>query len=463
MLLCFVKLTFDFLRRPSFLLLLIFSFDSFAAEFDVGVGKKFADPNDVPWESLEPGDRVNIHWRAQPYKSKWVICRRGTEQNPIVVRGITKDGKLPVIDGENAVTRKALDYWGDQRSIIKIGGAKKPADVMPAYIVIENLEIRGAHPRFTATGPKGVVKYASNAAPIWIEKGEHITIRDCTLTDGGNGFFVSHQAKDILLEGCSVFGNGIEGGIYEHNIYTEAAGMSFQNNHLGPLREKARGNNLKDRSAGLVVRYNWIEGGNRQLDLVDAQGSAELRDDPRYRKTFVYGNVLIERDNDGNKQMVHYGGDSNKSAWFRKGTLYFYNNTVISKRSDNTMLFRLSSDEERVDCRNNIIYSLGKGVSMALTSTTGTLELGNNWMKTGAVLKKRNIRESGKTLFGTFPGFADEAKQDYRLAPNSPCIKAAAPSKNIPLEQIPAQQYVKHQSSKKRPTVQDLGAFESGN
>lgn len=434
-----------------------------AAEHDVGTGKKFSDPNDVPWESLQPGDQVNIFWRAQAYKSKWVICRRGTEQKPIVVRGIAKDGKLPVIDGENAEARKALDYWGDQRSIIKIGGAKKPTDLMPAYIVIENLEIRGARPPFSATASKGVVKYAANAASIWVEKGEHITIRNCTLHDSGNGFFASHQSKDLLVEGCSIFGNGIEGSIFEHNVYTEAAGMIFQNNRFGPLRENARGNNLKDRSAGLVVRYNWIEGGNRQLDLVDAQGSAELRDDPRYRKTFVYGNVIIERDNDGNKQIVHYGGDSDKTDWFRKGTLYFYNNTVISKRRDNTLLFRLSSNGEHVDCRNNIIYSMAKERALDVASATGSVDLGNNWFKTGLIRQKNNIRETGKLLMGEFPGFVDEAKQDYRLTSDSPCLKAAAPLDKIPAEQISSRQYVPHQTSKARPTTKDLGAFESGN
>jgi hypothetical protein len=443
------------------LLLPLLCSTAIATEYEVGVGKKFSDPNDVPWESLEPGDQVTIFWRAEPYKSKWVICRRGTEEKPIVVRGIGKDGKLPIIDGENAKARTALDYWGDQRSIIKIGGAKKPTDAMPAHIVIENLEIRGAHPSFTATGPKGVVKYASNAASIWIEKGEHITIRGCTLRDSGNGLFVSHQSKDILIEGCSIFGNGNEKSIFEHNVYTEASGITFQSNHFGPLRENARGNNLKDRSAGLVVRYNWIEGGNRQLDLVDAQGSAEIRDDPRYRKTFVYGNVLIERENDGNKQIVHYGGDSGKTAWSRKGTLYFYNNTVISERRDGTLLFRLSSKEEQVDCRNNIVYASAKGRSISLATAIGSVELGNNWFKTGTPLKSKNIQTTGKSILGNSPEFVDERNQNYRLAQRSPCIKGGETVDKIPKGQFPTRQYVKHQSSKVRPTVRDLGAFES--
>ena len=69
------------------------------------------------------------------------------------------------------------------------------------------------------------------------------------------------------------------GSIYEHNAYTEALGIVYQFNHFGPLCASCLGNNLKDRSAGTVVRYNWIEGGNRQLDLVESD-SATYRADP---------------------------------------------------------------------------------------------------------------------------------------------------------------------------------------
>jgi hypothetical protein len=40
----------------------------------------------VPWESLEAGDVVRIHYRAAAYQDKWVICRQGTEAQPIAVR-----------------------------------------------------------------------------------------------------------------------------------------------------------------------------------------------------------------------------------------------------------------------------------------------------------------------------------------------------------------------------------------
>jgi len=70
-----------------------------------------------------------------------------------------------------------------------------------------------------------------------------------------------------------------------------------------------------------------------------------------YHTTFVYGNVLVEHDDDGNSQILHYGGDSGDESIYRKGTLYFYNNTIVSERAGNTTLMHLSTNEEHADCR----------------------------------------------------------------------------------------------------------------
>lgn len=190
-----------------------------------------------------------------------------------------------------------------------------------------------ARPPYTFTGRDGLATYTQNAASIYIEKGEHIQIRGCIIHDSGNGIFIGAfdgQTKDILIEKCWIYDNGIEGSIYHHNTYTAANGITYQFNYFGPLREGCRGNNLKDRSAGTIIRYNWIEGGNKQLDLVDAEDTNILVSDPKYHQTFVYGNILIEHADDGNSQILHYGGDSGDESIYRKGTLFFYNNTVIS-------------------------------------------------------------------------------------------------------------------------------------
>ncbi|MCP4250440.1 MAG: polysaccharide-degrading enzyme, partial [bacterium] len=357
---------------------------SHAADYHVGPGQALATIGDAPWATLQPGDRVLIHWRQEPYKEKWVINRQGTADDWITIAGIPgPEGQLPVIDGRDAVTAPGLNFWNEERGIIKIGGSNTPPDGLPAYIVIEDLEIRSGRPPFTFTNDGGGTStYADNAASIYVEKAEHLIIRRCVIHDSGNGIFTGSfngQTRDLLIEGNHIFANGNLGSAFHHNTYTSAIGILYQFNRFGALRAGADGNNLKDRSAGLVVRYNWVEDGNRQLDLVD--GETEVVAHPDYDETFVYGNVLIESDGQGNSQVAHYGGDGGDTDLYRKGTLYFYNNTVVSTRTGNTTLLRLSTQDESADVRNNVLYTVADGNRLAMLAAAGDLTLRHNWTK----------------------------------------------------------------------------------
>jgi len=441
-----------------------------AATYEVGPGKPYATPSAVPWESLQPGDLVLIHWRSTPYKDKWVICRQGTAALPIVVRGVPGPaGERPVIDGNGAVTRQQLDYWGEQRAVIKIGGSSIPADLMPRYIAIEGLEIRSARPPYAFTDDSGNAgSYVNNAAAIWIEKGEQITLRGNVLHDSGNGLFVSSAepniSRGIVVDGNDIHSNGNNASLYEHNTYTEALGITYQFNRFGPLRAGALGNNLKDRSAGLVVRYNWIEGGNRQLDLVETD-SGTIQDDPSYRTTQVYGNVLIEPANEGNRQIVHYGGDNGTTSKYRKGTMLFYQNTVVSTRTDRTTLFRLSTNDESADARNNIFYPAAHaGPNLQLLDATGILSISHNWFKPGYITALGGLQgvvnDDGTSILGNTPGFIAEASQDFRLSQTSDAVNEGSALAGG--AQPVVSEYVKHLGSQPRPNdgVSDLGAFE---
>ena len=440
-----------------------------ATVYQVGPGRSIPVIDQVPWEQLQPGDRVEIDWRPKPYRGKWVLCRRGTAQNPIVVRGISgPQGERPVIDGSNAITRPALNFWGEQRGVLKIGGANRPEDTMPAHLVIENLEFRGARQGNSFFGRNGITGYVQNAAGLFLEKGEDIVLRKCTFQGNGNGLFIAAASRRILVEGCRIENNGHPGSWYEHNAYTEAAGITYQYNRFGPLMPGAGGNNLKDRSAGLVVRYNWIEGGNRQLDLVDAEGSDELIANPAYHETFVYGNILVEQDDDGNSQIVHYGGDSGNEASYRHGVLYFYHNTVLSRRSGPTTLFRLSSAGESVDCRNNILFTTAGGNHLAILDEFGRVELRNNMMRKGWKVSHSQQRgavlETGAAITADLPGFVNLAANDFRLTADSPCIDQGANLAPAALPQFSASRQWDEQNllGTGRPVQgpADLGAFE---
>ncbi len=447
---------------------------SFGATYDVGPGQPYAAIGDVPLESLAAGDLVRIHWRAEPYREKWVIGAAGTETDPLVFRGIPGPaGELPVIDGDGAVTRLALDFWSEQRGIVKVGGSSIPEAESSTHVVIESLEIRGARAAASFLDDTGASQqYSNNAACIYVERGQFVTIRNCILHDSGNGLFVASgdeaASQDILIEGNQIFGNGNAGSIYEHNTYTAAIRITYQYNRFGPLLAGAGGNNLKDRSAGLVVRYNWIEGGNRQLDLVDAEDSALIRSDPDYPHTFVYGNVLVEPAGAGNRQLTHYGGDSGAESWYRKGWLYFYHNTIVSTRTDRTTLWRLSTMDEQCDARNNIFFTTHAGSDLALLDDTGVLYLSHNWVKPGWVQSfggtEGIVHDDGTWLTGSDPLFADAAAQGFMLRFDSPAVDyAAALHPAVPVEHAVVRQYAPDTLGLQRQPLgagPDLGAFE---
>ncbi|MCP3904238.1 MAG: polysaccharide-degrading enzyme [Planctomycetes bacterium] len=442
-----------------------------ATTYEVGPGQVFPTVSDVPWETLIGGDTVLIHWRRQPYREKWVIAAAGTPQAPVTIRGVPgPDGTLPIIDGENATTRLALDYWNESRSVIKVGGSSHPPNVLPTCVVIEGLDVRGGRPPYSFTDDAGNPgSYASNAAAIHVERGTDVTIRNCILRDSGNGLFVSSSdqeaARDLLIEGNWLHSNGNPGSAFHHNAYTAAIGITYQFNRFGPLAAGADGNNLKDRSAGLVVRCNWIEGGNRQLDLVDAEDSGLIRGDLAYATTHVLGNILIEPDGAGNSQVVHYGGDSGVLGAYRKGTLHFRHNTVVSTRSGNTTLFRLSTDDEHCDARNNVFYVTADGNRLAILNADGAIDLSHNWRKPGWVNAHGGfsgvVNDDGTSIVGSAPGFVDEVGQDYRLAPGSSCVDAAGAA--LPNAPAPDEQYDTHRRRAIRPvlgTTRDVGAYE---
>lgn len=428
--------------------------------YEVGPGQEYADPSEVPWESLEAGSLVNIHYRDEPYATKWVIATAGTAEKPVVVRGIMDGDRRPVITGKSATTRQQLDFWNEDRGVIKIGGSSHPSGE-PSHVRIENLEITGAHPSnsFVDDGGSRSV-YRDNAAAFYVESGSDLTLKNCVIRGSGNGIFITANARDVLITGNHIYGNGITGSYYEHNNYSSAVGITFEYNRFGPLCDGCGGNNLKDRSAGLVVRYNWLEGGNRQLDLVDS-GKDEVKNHPAYGETFVYGNVLVEpADDPGNRQIVHYGGDSGDPDNYRKGTLHFYHNTVVSLRSNRNTLFRLSTNDETAVMRNNIIYTPA-GSALSVLAEAGQLDMTYNWLSEGWVDSFSSsfsgaVSEASNLTGGT-PGFVDVSGQDFELTDDSPARGAAGAMEE---EAMPVEcTYQKHQDGAARESMGDLGAL----
>ena len=155
-------------------------------------------------------------------------------------------------------------------------------------------------------------------------------------------------------------------------------------------------------------------------------------------------------------------GDHGSPTW---EPIYFYHNTVISKRKDKTTLLRLSTQNQNADVFNNVVYVEAEGSKLAILDEDGTARLHHNWLKKG-------YKECHGTLAGTIsdsdnitgesPGFRDEAKGDFLLVETS-----AARNSGMALPKALEAHPVKYElvppfGFRKRPVDEkpDVGAFE---
>lgn len=385
---------------------------------------QLASLDDVPWESLAAGDTVRIQYRATPYKGKFLIAAQGTEAAPVRICGIKgPNGERPIIDGNGATTRRALAglyastaQYSDihqYRSIIVIKPlATQAYEAYPRHIQIDGLDIRSAHPDYQFTDASGNTKrYVTDGfgACIWIDRGHNITIADNEISDCTNGVFSKSTddgdfavTKFIRLAGNYIHGNGFANDVHEHNTYMQSVNILYEYNWYGPLRNGALGNAIKDRSVGTIVRFNRIEEGAHAIDLVESEDfPVTATSNPDYRAAFVYGNQIVKDGDTGS--VIHYGGDhydsSPGASWgepiFRKGTLYFFNNTLYVTGSS-TQLFQISTTEETAEVWNNIFYC-ASGIASGYCRMRATSEVGSDWTPGGIVNLWKNWASSGWT------------------------------------------------------------------
>ncbi|NUP05433.1 MAG: right-handed parallel beta-helix repeat-containing protein [Polyangiaceae bacterium] len=452
-------------------------------DYEVGPGKKYAAIGDVPMEQLKAGDTVRIHYRPEPYREKLMIGGVGKADAPIRVCGVRgPNGEMPVIDGENATTRKQLifPYDGHQvRGLVMVGWKRSdPWQTGPEHIVIEGLELRHASPPYKFTDKSGAeAAYTQPAAGIFVQRGKFITIRGNVVHDNGNGLFVGtaggeELTEDVLIEGNYIYNNGSSENYYHHNVYNEGNRITYQFNHFGPPKSSPQGilgANIKERSAGVVIRYNWIEDGAHLIDLVDSQEARQPNvTSPGFHESWVYGNVLV-RGPTASGSMVHYGGDSGMLETYRKGTLHFFHNTVVIENSaykewEGSAIFELSTNDEALESRNNVYMSdtpypnrpvmlLGKrdGVVSGVASFEGDwIREGIDTFATGKVKQVATANGVDGCTRGADPGFSSLEKRDFHLGEACPFVGKGA-ALTTPNDYGVRMQYVQHGKGEPRP------------
>ncbi len=419
-----------------------------AEQFDIGPGFQYENLCDFNWDSLSAGDVVQIHYREKPYYEKLIISRSGAKNNPIEIRGVPdNEGNLPIIDGKDARQfQGAIGENLDRRALILLGGSR-PAD----YVEISGLEIRNANNVSHFWLQNHRENYANNAAGILVWQGQHIKIKKCTIHSCCMGVQTSYypETNQFYLGLCRIYNNGdFTRTHWAHNVYICARSSLIEGNWFGELYSD--GNNIKDRSNKTVIRYNWIEGGmSHQIDLVESK---------KYpiANAYVYGNVIIHGEKVKNPKMIFFGGDlvdneTGKSRGLsRSGTLYFFNNTVIStiKTNDREPLILISRNDCSAYIRNNVLLGRKK-----IWSGPGIVSGNNNFFSNGA--ETENFTNN---FYGGFEQFESSSKDKFM--PRKMSRLRNAGSSNIPT----AVNYMPSSSldikRRKKDVRIDIGAFE---
>jgi len=380
--------------------------------YDIGpAGATGTDLADVPWHTLQPGDAVNVAYRATPYREKIVITEAGTAANPIIINGVSDaNGNRPIIDGDGAVNISPTMYNATvfeetlvmfHRKPVAQGGVfAQTAD----HVHFQNFHLRNADTTYTYTHDGVTSSYGDTARIIWIYANEYIKIENCIIESAGEGIFAGapgeKPSKTLHIKGNRFVDCGFPSPpatFAAHQIYLAGYADPGEYNIIEGNFFDAIGDTsvaqCKLRTPGTIVRYNFFRKGGRTLDIVEAQDSTqdliwtnytaqEILD--YYRTSYVYGNMfLIDEDVDSSAftYPCHFGWDSLENYLQGPATgeitgrgvgspTYFYNNTMYFKLSTSTTyrggLFDVdggsaNANTSSIVAMNNVIEFAGDG------------------------------------------------------------------------------------------------------
>ena len=436
-----------------------------------------------------------------PYFEKLILTRKGTEAAPLVIRGVPdpESGALPILDATGAKTSPNMQHYSDltmdDLGLVVTAPVAGTRDDYPKWVTISRLRVQHARGGVSYTdinGAKRTLAVGSAGVRLW--QADHVTLEGLEVYENDNGIFAktngtavwSQFSPNLTVRRDHFWSNGL--GTQCHQSYIEVNGVVYEFNFYDLPKAGTSINQLKDRSAGMIIRYNFLLQAGRFLDLVETQdGQGVLLPLPSYRESFVYGNIFyMTAPPPTGATFIHYGFDGVVSA-DRAGTLYVYHNTFVSERDYNEayriVMLTITGPADRVDFRNNIVVNKplnsGKGNPLlGWTYSAGAVDFSVNWVSPNwaacrdGIPCSANISGTGNfytpsSIWDT-PGFADLLGRDFRLLAGSTAIGRAgslAPAvtaNSLGMDLTPRYQYVAPMLYSARPGVQDLGAYESG-
>lgn len=489
--------------------------------YNIGPGQTYTTPgaffNAV---TPGPGDVVNIYPTMSgssvvPYTDAILISSRGTPSAWVQIVGQPDPtyGAYPVLDFSAATATTAYAARATATGAYTLGGlwigrrAGMTYGYNPGYLSISNLTVTNAYPSGTVTVSGVGHTWSEGSAGIYVEMCEHLTLADITSYGNGNGIFGATHSDydrfftDYAQTGCYIHGNSgtTPTGTPSHNTYVEAVRATYEANQYGPIRAGGQGIGLKDRSCGTVIRYNFVSGGNGQIQCAEAQNGSDLAFAmSTYNSPHIYGNITYAEPGNG-PAPVWVGGDQGNTQLERKGPVYIYHNTSVSKNDQaggSPSVYRMdwantSSRVCLVDARNNIwtiipnITNSPSATGIMSTrdnslSTDGHLYVGVNWVPknyslnsngTGITGSMAGVGPAGRVSAannllvgaGTDPGMVNVGAGDYHLNAATQCVGSAGPLPAAITSTYPVnKQYHSPQSTVTRTTATDVGAYQQG-
>lgn len=436
-----------------------------------------ADIDLIPFSVLTAGSVINIFYKPTPYLRKFGIRAQGTQATPVILNGVTNaSGLRPVFNASGSTTAplcnpsggyvgqndlfSATPAYGESFGCISIlkGVGDPYTGYKPKWIEVRNIEVKGVNHLTSYTALNGSTQqFGTFVAGIWIQLGADILIENCVVYDNVMGLMVmskeatlDHACERITMRNNRFFGNGRVGADGVHTVYMQCTNPIIEGNYFGPNRVGAIGSTFKDRSSGLVFRYNYIQSSARSLDMVHSEDQDQgISAQSDYGTDYVYGNVF-ENDfsipGSGAGNPIHYGGDNLGEDYAGQANLvvtppyrsqlYFWNNTVInssdSAESYRVQIFDLSLVGTKVDIWNNVFINKGTSEFIWL-EWAGILNIrGQNHVlgtisadaRPEADPDQYTVNQLG-TLVSTGLTVLDYANSDYRLAAGSSAIDAS--------------------------------------
>ena len=355
---------------------------------------------------VRPGDVVEIEGDQEyPAPLHFVAANgmvEGTVEQPITFKGISVNGKRPVI---------------------RSAGAVNVVDMGASNITLDNLDITGHLYRAMAvrgfTDPKAFAEAYPGRGDsenklsfrgVFLSDGENHVIRNCVVHGNYHGIQASHRIGNVTIEYSDIYLNGSDP--YGHNIYLDSkldAVMKIRYNYIHDTILKTN-NGYKSRAWRNEVHYNYFYNLAQAMELI---GPSDRTETPRDGE--IVGNLIVDCS-----QGMRVGGDGVGSG--TRGRYRIVNNTYANINAGESFFLRTFTQLESVELYNNIVYSVDTLRFWSPIDSQWISDVRifgrNNWFSLPLEVEKFPYQMTKQTL-GEGDPFMDSAAGDFRINPNS--------------------------------------------